>query len=110
MIGTDANHNLEDKNNFKVFPNNKAVTTRKKRTDMQCQFGKAGKLIEETKDHIISNQPVLSWKIETIKSTEVCKELLPNDNHPYDHFAVIAKIELDKQKYRKMSIPPFDPI
>jgi hypothetical protein len=46
VIGTDANHNLEDKNNFRVFPNNREVTTRKKRTDMQCQFGKAGKLIE----------------------------------------------------------------
>lgn len=46
VIGTDANHNLEDKDNLRVFPNNRAVTTRKKRTDMQCQFGKAGKLIE----------------------------------------------------------------
>lgn len=56
MVGADANHDLSKAYNFRVYPDNHSATTRKKRTHMQCQFSKSGKLIEETKDVIISNR------------------------------------------------------
>lgn len=67
VVGADANHNPEKAYNFNLYPDNMAPTTRKKRTHMQCQFNKSGKLIEETKDLIISNRLIKNWSIETIK-------------------------------------------
>lgn len=78
-MGIDANHQIENNRKLKVFPDTKTPTTRKKRTHMQCQFQKAGKLVEETKDYIVTSAQTSSWRIETIKSWKVSTDLLPNN-------------------------------
>ena len=98
IAGVDANHFLEDFPFLNVYPSDELdVTTRKKRTSMQLQFEKAEKLIEEAKDHIITNLSITDVKVETINCDTVINDLLPNENHPYDHFAVFAII----RKFKK---------
>lgn len=68
------------------------MTTAKKRTMMQFQFHKSDILVEEAKDYLISSFDLKEGKIETITQHESSNKLLPNDDHPFDHFVVSAKI------------------
>ena len=103
IVGTDANHKLSSNQLFKVYPDDNIPTTRKKRTHLQCQFEKANKLVEESKDFIVTNIEISSSRVETIRMWESSNELLPNDSHPFDHFLVTANLEFDKPNYRNLS-------
>lgn len=72
VIGMDANHFLEQENLmneegrelFFMAPDNKnKPTTVKKRTYMQAQYSKAGVLVEEVKDHVVSTHKIVEWSI-----------------------------------------------
>ena len=91
IMGLDANQKVK-LNEFYIFPDFEAITTAKKRTMMQFQFHKSDILVEEAKDYLISNFPLSSGKIETIAQHEPANQLLPNEEHPFDHFVVSAKI------------------
>jgi hypothetical protein len=55
VMGIDANHFLESKN-LNIYPlTNNQITTRKRRTDMQLQFEKSGIIVQDVKDHILTN-------------------------------------------------------
>lgn len=62
---------------------------------MQFQFSKAGKEVSEVKDHVITTGKIEKFKIERIDGEESQDELLPNDIHPYDHYALRAVIKFD---------------
>ena len=100
IMGIDANHLLEQHSYFRIYPDSQLATTRKKRTSMQCQFDKAERLVEETKDHIVTNLTITSSRVETIRSWDASQNLLPNDDHPFDHFLINANLEFDKPVYR----------
>lgn len=52
----DANHVLKTHKRFNLFPfNPHDITTRKRRTYIQLQYHKSDKLVEETKDYLLTN-------------------------------------------------------
>ena len=61
---------------------------------MQAQFKKAGLAVSEVKDHIVSSKDILEYKIEGINGIQSTERLLPNDDHPYDHYVVKARIKI----------------
>lgn len=91
IVGLDANQKVSI-GEFSIFPDFEAVTTAKKRTMMQFQFHKSDILVEEGKDYLISNFHLSRGKVETILQHEAVNQLLPNEEHPFDHFVVSAKI------------------
>jgi uncharacterized membrane protein len=78
-----------------MYPRNpKEMTTVKKRTYMQGQFAKAEQIVYESKDKIISNLKILEGKISYINGKVPSKEnLVPTNEHPFDHFVVVAILE-----------------
>ena len=96
IIGMDANQFLAGIPSFSVFPLTDCnFTTRKKRTDMQLQFEKAGLVVEDVKDHLMTNLKLSNSKVETICEEDIGCELLPNERHPYDHFVVSGTITFE---------------
>lgn len=78
------------------FPNDMSIPTcKKKRTLMQPQRKKALVLDQSGKDYIVSELPILDAKIMLMNGDEVKEELplLPNKDHPYDHYVVYTKFE-----------------
>ena len=70
------------------------MTTVKKRTVTQGQFNKADKIVRESKDKIISTMKITGGKISYITGAEPSTQnLVPTDEHPFDHFVVMATIE-----------------
>ena len=70
------------------------MTTIKKRTVTQGQYNKADKIVSESKDKIISTMKILDGKISYINGAEPSKNnLVPTDEHPFDHFVVVANLE-----------------
>lgn len=65
---------------------------------MQLQFEKSEKLIEEAKDHLITNLIFEEIRVETIHCEETSNDLLPNENHPYDHFIVFGTLKIKIKK------------
>lgn len=58
---------------------------------MQVQFKKSGELVKSNKDAILSNLEFKEYSIRKVNgelATE--KDLIPSDEHPYDHFIVTA--------------------
>lgn len=65
------------------------LTTVKKRTMTQAQFHKGNKMIQESKDKLITTLRLKECRILYIDSTEPKKEdVVPKDDHPFDHFVV----------------------
>lgn len=91
IAGLDANQAVHD-TGFNQFPQVGAITTSKKRTMMQFQFHKSDILVEEAKDYMLSSFELDDGKIETITQHESSNKLLPNEEHPFDHFVVSTKI------------------
>lgn len=62
---------------------------------MQLQYNKSNKLVQETKDYIISTGQLSKVRIMKIDGTETnSNDLLPTNAHPYDHFLVMASVEI----------------
>lgn len=57
---------------------NTQITTRKRRTDMQLQFEKSGIIVQDVKDHILTNLKINETCVETIEGKHIGNELLPN--------------------------------
>lgn len=72
----------------------------KKRTMLQVQKHKANELNDGVKDYMISNFKLSDTHISTIKGNEVKKgkslPLLPNSDHPYDHYLLSCHMEYRK--------------
>lgn len=61
----------------------------------QAQFKKGNILVQESKDKIISNFPIKDHYISYINGHKINKDsLVPSDDHPFDHFVVVAEIEI----------------
>jgi hypothetical protein len=61
---------------------------------MQLQYNKSNKLVQESKDVIITNSHISKSRILKVDSSEVDGDLLPTNTHPYDHFIVLAWVEI----------------
>lgn len=63
------------------------------RTHLQVQFKKAREQSKSGKDYILTNLEIKDYRIEKING-EIAGEgdLLPSDEHPYDHFIVNAQM------------------
>lgn len=79
IVGVDANQFIKKVQSFNVFPYlEEDITTRKRRTDMQLQFEKAGVVVEDVKDHLITNLKMMNMGVETVQCEHVNEEFLPN--------------------------------
>lgn len=79
IVGIDANQFIKKIDSFNIFPlSEEEFTTRKRRTDMQLQFEKAGLIVEDVKDHLITNLKMIDMNVETINCEEINTEFLPN--------------------------------
>lgn len=101
VIGMDANHflvtdnflNTDGRPVFNMVPDSpERPTTVKKRSFMQAQYKKGGVEVSEVKDEIVTTHKIVEWGIERIDGKESTGELLPNDEHPYDHYVIRAVI------------------
>ena len=69
-------------------------TTIKKRTMVQGQFHKGNKIIEESKDKIITTLPIREGQVLYITGARPAKDnLVPSDEHPFDHFVVAVQVD-----------------
>jgi hypothetical protein len=95
IIGIDANHFIGSCRTIfmNYAPKNKdEATTLKQRTYLQTQVGKAGEMVRECKDFILTNMEFKGYVICNINRIEANdSDLLPSDKHPYDHFIVSAE-------------------
>lgn len=104
LVGMDANQELSPQDFIIGFPLGKdLVTTRKKRTMMQMQYHKSDVLIQEAKDYILTNEQLRDGKVETIKESSALENLLPNENHPFDHFIVTATVQIDTSSQHNLN-------
>lgn len=61
----------------------------------QGQYHKGDKTITESKDKVISNLKIEKGAVRYINSTEASsKSLIPTNEHPFDHFVVMATLQL----------------
>lgn len=65
-------------------------TTVKKRTMTQAQFTKGNLAVEGSKDKLITNLPLTNGKIVLISGKPAKDTIVPTDEHPFDHFMVMA--------------------
>ena len=82
------------KQGFEMYPSREDEhTTIKQRTRTQAQWKKAELKVEESKDKVMSTLRVKGGKIVLINGDETRnKNILPSDNHPFDHFAVVTTL------------------
>lgn len=96
ILGGDLNSYLKPFNpTFWMYPSEEnQLTTIKKRTMTQAQIHKGEKIIEESKDKIISTVKIIKGNIFYINgSSPKDKSLIPTNNHPFDHFVIMALLE-----------------
>lgn len=98
IVGMDCNHHPVIKRNVgSIFPKNTSIaTTRKERTSMQAQQHKIHVRDTGTKDHIfvdISSR-ILHGNVLTLSPNGNTHQLLPNNDHPCDHFVSVVTIKL----------------
>lgn len=97
VIGIDANHHPSTIRGMREFPSDATIsTTRKQRTSMQAQQHKIAKLDEGCKDHIITNYRIRGGQIRMLTDGGNVERLLPNAEHPCDHFISFATINTSK--------------
>lgn len=79
----------------------KIITTKKKRTILQVQASKSNVLAEKCIDQVITNTSIdfnscTTGEIGEFDSTQnTNKKFVPHLEHPYDHFAVKAILDLN---------------
>ncbi|CAM6005157.1 unnamed protein product [Sphagnum balticum] len=104
ILGGDINSFLQSEkpfsDKFNCYPDSeKVLTTIKKRTMTQGQFHKGNKVIEESKDKIIT-----TLKIEKANTMYISGRIpkpdnyVPSNEHPFDHFVLVAKLALHPSK------------
>ena len=77
-MGVDANQFIADFPELNVHPTTSYnFTTRKRRTNMQLQFDKSGVIVEDVKDHILTNFEITQSFVETVRCKAPGTELLP---------------------------------
>jgi hypothetical protein len=71
-------------------------TCSKKRTAMQPQLNKADVISNKRSDYILTNAKISEESVSTISGRKIVEneELLPSDEHPFDHFLVICTVEV----------------
>jgi hypothetical protein len=100
VVGGDINSFIQPDPNFTPifshFPYNEYdITTLKKRTYAQAQFHKAEEEVRESKDRIFSTLNIERGEVRFICDGEANdKSYLPTDEHPHDHFMVVAHIAI----------------
>lgn len=78
IIGVDANQSICSMENLNVFPaSGNIFTTRKRRTDMQLQLEKAGIIIQDVRDYVMTNLKISEAVVETVGCEDIGDELLP---------------------------------
>ena len=95
IVGGDINSYLAPfSKDFFCYPNDeKQLTTIKRRTMTQGQFHKGNKIVEESKDKIISTLKIENASIMYINGKVPATEnYVPTNYHPFDHFVVVAKL------------------
>jgi len=98
VIGIDANHHPDFASasvsgTMHAFPADASTsTTRKQRTSMQAQQHKIAKLDEGCKDHIVTNKKIRQGEVRMLTAGGDTSRLLPNAEHPCDHFISFAKL------------------
>lgn len=98
VVGGDINSFIQPDPSFTPvfshFPYNEYdITTLKKRTYSQAQFNKAEEEVRESKDRIFSTLNIEKGEIRFIGAGQANdKSYLPTDEHPHDHFLVVAHI------------------
>jgi hypothetical protein len=98
VLGIDANHhpdfaNASVSNTMHAFPADASTsTTRKQRTSMQAQQHKIAKLDEGCKDHVVTNKRIRQGGVRMLTAGGDTSRLLPNAEHPCDHFISLAKL------------------
>ncbi len=106
VLGGDFNTSITSEKKFLLeFSNSNSKnlsTVKKKRTQMQPQVKKADINDFSAKDYFFSNIELKSSEIKMLnakgeETTVDDKALLPNSNHPYDHYIVKASY----------NVPPF---
>ena len=102
ILGIDANHFPEELESYNILnrviplPNtSKVITTDKCRTYMQPQLDKADKPVRAAKDLILIINAKQDFEdalvfVQQLSGSDLAS--LPNQDHPCDHYAVIAKI------------------
>lgn len=99
ILGGDLNSYLSPPNEFRsllhMYPRSEEqLTTIKKRTMVQGQFHKGNKIIEESKDKIITTLPIREGQVLYITGARPAKDnLVPSDEHPFDHFVVAVQVD-----------------
>lgn len=104
IVGIDANHHFVY---GQIYPASETIaTTYKARTAMQSQQRKIrqhknDKPDKGTKDHILTNGQLQNGKILQVQNDKTQElEILPNHNHPFDHYAVSAEVIYPDHKKR----------
>ena len=96
ILGGDLNSYLGamKEENLNIFPvEEEQITTIKKRTYTQGQFHKADKIVKESKDKIITNLQIRKGQVTYMDGTEPNEHtLVPTNQHPFDHFVVVAQL------------------
>lgn len=100
IVGMDANQWINPQDFLSSFPDsNETITTSKKRTMMQMQYHKSDILVQETKDYLMTNMLIKECRVETVLQKEMPETLLPNCNHPFDHFVVSGIVFFDSSEH-----------
>lgn len=88
-----------------LTPDSNTLTVKKKRTLMQPQRHKAEILDQQTKDFFVSTLDMKKKEIVLINGQKIKKDsplpLLPNKQHPYDHYMVMVELHSSKMKCRE---------
>ena len=84
-----------------MYPTQKdEMTTVKKRTSTQGQYNKAEKVVCESKDKIISTLKIVEGKTSYITGKQASSNnFVPTDEHPFDHFVLVALFEREQWWY-----------
>jgi hypothetical protein len=77
-------------------------TTKKKRSWLQSQSNKAGKLDKKQRDFLISNHEIFQSKIDG-KKVNVAEDYLPSKDHPFDHYFLLGKINKNAPKKQNIA-------
>mgnify|MGYP007037039359 CR=1 FL=1 len=72
---------------------------------MQTQFNKSGVENTEVKDHIFTNRSLKVGAIVDSTGKANKQQLLPSNNHPYDHFYVIAQVVITQKAHKSLHTP-----
>lgn len=97
ILGGDLNSFLKVPDlpkGFSMYPDEPGqLTTVKKRTMTQAQFHKGNKIIQESKDKVVSTLAICDQRIMYISGVVPKHDnYVPTDEHPFDHFLLVCRL------------------